>query len=110
LIGHLGRLPNPVINIGGLEYLQDCQQCRLVQGHRVLVSFRENHWRSLADHHTAARPARSGTPSQPITYTTRGDAAVESNGQAFDRGRLGDSVRLHISRLRLRINCALTCL
>jgi hypothetical protein len=87
LVDSLGRLPDPVINIGGLEYLQDFQQCRLVQGHRVLVSFRENHWRGLADHHTAACPARSGTPSEPVTYTTRGDAAVESNGQALARVR-----------------------
>ncbi len=87
LVDRLGRLPDPVINIGGLECRQDFQQCRLVQGHRVPVSFRENHWRGPADHHTAAGPARAGTPSEPITYTTRGDAAVESNGQALDRVR-----------------------
>jgi hypothetical protein len=44
LIDRLGRLPDPVINLGGFECIQDFQQCRLVQGHRVL-SFRENHWR-----------------------------------------------------------------
>jgi hypothetical protein len=53
LIDRLGRLADPVFNLGGLECLQDFQQCRLVQGHRVL-SFRENHWRGLADHHTVA--------------------------------------------------------
>jgi hypothetical protein len=42
---------------------ENFQQCRLVQGHRVLVSFRENHRRGLADHHTAAPPACAGTPS-----------------------------------------------
>jgi hypothetical protein len=29
----------------------------------VLVSFRENHWRDLADHPTVAPPACAGTPS-----------------------------------------------
>jgi hypothetical protein len=102
-----GRLPDPVITIGGLECLQDFQQCRLVQGHRVLISFRENHWRGLADHHTAACPARSGTPSEPITYTTRGDAAVESNGRALDRVRseiLSGYVFTAPSAHQLRIN------
>jgi hypothetical protein len=69
----VGRLADPVINLRGLECLQDFQQCRLVQGHRVL-SFRENHWRGLADHHTVAPPTCSDAPSGPITYTTGGDA------------------------------------
>jgi hypothetical protein len=50
LIDRLGRLLNPVINLSGLQYLQYLQylqQCRLVQGHRVLVSFRETHWRGF---------------------------------------------------------------
>ena len=54
---------------------------------QITCSAGQDHWRDLADHHTAACPARSGTPSEPITYTTRGDAAVESNGQALDRVR-----------------------
>jgi hypothetical protein len=37
------------------------------------VSFRENHWRGLADPHTVAAPACTGTPSRPRTYTTPGD-------------------------------------
>jgi hypothetical protein len=45
LIDRLGRLPDPVINLGGLQCIQNLKQCRLVQGHRVSVSFRENHWR-----------------------------------------------------------------
>ena len=36
LIGSFGRLANPVVNLGGLECLQDFKQGRLVQGHRVL--------------------------------------------------------------------------
>src|SRR5206468_8461977 len=75
LVDRFGGLPDPVIDLSGLECLQDFQQCRLVQGHRVL-SFRENHWRGLADHHTVASPACSGTPSGPITYTTGRDAAL----------------------------------
>ena len=47
LINRFGRLPDPVVNLGGLECLQDFKQCRLVQGHRVFVSFRENHWRGF---------------------------------------------------------------
>jgi hypothetical protein len=43
----LGRLPDPVINLGGLQCIQNLKQCRLVQGHRVL-SFREIHCRGLA--------------------------------------------------------------
>src|SRR5438046_9786760 len=70
-----GRLADPVINLSGLHCLQDFQQGRLVQGHRVL-SFRENHWRGLADHHTVAPPTCSGTPSGPITYTTGRDATA----------------------------------
>jgi hypothetical protein len=31
LIDRLGCLPDPVINLGGLKYLQDFKQCRLVQ-------------------------------------------------------------------------------
>jgi hypothetical protein len=59
--------------------------------------------RDRADH-------RAELVSEPITYTTRGDAAVESNGQALDRVRWEILSGLHILRLRLRINCALTCL
>jgi hypothetical protein len=45
----------------------------------VLVSFRENHCRGLADHHTVALQQAGGTPSGPITYTTRGDATSGSH-------------------------------
>jgi hypothetical protein len=54
LIDSLGCLPDLFVDLGGLQCLQHFQQCRLVQGHRVSVSFRENHWRGLADHHTVA--------------------------------------------------------
>src|SRR5256885_16178125 len=73
LVDRPGLLSDPVINLSGLHCLQDFQQGRLVQGHRVL-SFRESHWRGLADHHTVAPPTCSGTPSGPITYTTGRDA------------------------------------
>jgi len=46
LVDRLGRLPDPVIDLGGLECIQNLKQCRLVQGHRVL-SFREDHWRGF---------------------------------------------------------------
>jgi hypothetical protein len=42
LVDRLGCLPDPVIDLGGLECIQDFQQGRLVQGHRVSVSFCEN--------------------------------------------------------------------
>ena len=35
LIQRLGRRPNAVVNLGGLQCLQQLQQGRLVQGHRV---------------------------------------------------------------------------
>jgi hypothetical protein len=47
LADRLGRLAYPVINLGGFERFQDFQQGRPVQRHRVLVSFRENHWRGF---------------------------------------------------------------
>ena len=79
-----GRSPRPPAGSGHrprrpsvLQHLQHLQQCRLVQGHRVSVSFRENHWRGLAEHHTVALPACPGTPSRPNTYTTRRDATDE---------------------------------
>jgi hypothetical protein len=48
LVNRLGRLPDLVVNLGGLYYLQNLQQCRLVQGLRA-----------------------EGAPSGPATYTTR---------------------------------------
>jgi hypothetical protein len=75
LVDRLDSLADPVINVRGLHYLQNFWQCRLVQGHRVLVSFRENHWRDLADHHTVAPPGMRRQPSRPTIYTTREDAA-----------------------------------
>jgi hypothetical protein len=41
LVDRLGRLPDPVIDLGGFEYFQDFEQGRLVQGHRVRVLPRE---------------------------------------------------------------------
>jgi hypothetical protein len=84
LVDRLGRLPDPVIDLRGLQRIKYFQQCRLVLGHRVLVSFRENHWRGLGDHHTVALHAYTGTPSKPGTYTTRGDGPLPAS--AFDRG------------------------
>src|SRR5215213_1942765 len=40
----------------------------------VRVSFRENHWRGLADHRTVATPAWQLRHRGPATYTTRWDA------------------------------------
>ena len=44
---------DPFLDIGALEHFEQLEQERLIQGHRV-ESFRENHWRGLADHHTVA--------------------------------------------------------
>jgi hypothetical protein len=104
LVDRFGGLPDPVIDLSGLECLQDFQQCRLVQGHRVL-SFRENHWRGLADHHTVASPACSGTPSGPITYTTGRDAACRVSRRPKVRTRLngsGDGLGAYGSEGRVR--------
>jgi Septum formation len=43
-------------------------------GPSCAMSFRENHWRGFADHHTVALRRASGTPSGPATYTTGWDA------------------------------------
>jgi hypothetical protein len=45
LIDRRGRLTDPFFNISGLECLEDFKQGRLVQSHRVMCPFRENHWR-----------------------------------------------------------------
>jgi hypothetical protein len=49
-------MPDPINDISDLQRIEQLQQGRLVQGHRVHESFRENHWRGLADHHTVAPP------------------------------------------------------
>jgi hypothetical protein len=70
------RLPDPVINLGGLQCIQYFQQCRLVQGYRALFpSAKPFAWVSL-NHHTVAFHRASGTPSAPATYTSGGYAAA----------------------------------
>ena len=54
LIDRCGRGPDPVVDISGFEYLENLEQGRLFQGHRVLCPIVENHCRGLADHHTVA--------------------------------------------------------
>ncbi len=53
----------------------------------VCLSFRENHWRGLADHHTVAHRCASGTSSGPITYTTGWDATRFVKAQARGVGQ-----------------------
>ena len=65
LIDRLGRLADPVIDLGGLQCIQDFQQGRLVQGHRVLCPSARTIGVGLADHHTVALLRASGTPSGP---------------------------------------------
>jgi hypothetical protein len=36
LVDRFGRMPDPVINLGGLQRIQNLKQGRLVQGHRAL--------------------------------------------------------------------------
>jgi hypothetical protein len=41
LVDGLGGLADAVVDLGGLECVQDLQQCRLVEGHRACVLSRE---------------------------------------------------------------------
>jgi ClpP class serine protease len=54
LVDGLGGLPDAVIDLRGLECVQDLQQCRLVKGHRALCPFARTISRGLADHRTVA--------------------------------------------------------
>src|SRR6476619_7119586 len=67
------RLPNPVIDIRGLEHLKQVEQGRLVQSHRVMcpsartigvVPLTLTRWPSQT---------WSPTPRRPTTYTTNWD-------------------------------------
>jgi hypothetical protein len=59
LVDRLGGLADPVVDLRGLEYLQDFQQCRLVKGHRALCPFARTIGVGLADHRTVAAPTCS---------------------------------------------------
>jgi ClpP class serine protease len=39
LVDRLGGLADAVVDLRGLECIQDLQQCRLVKGHRALCPF-----------------------------------------------------------------------
>ena len=65
LVDGLGGLADAVIDLRGLECVQDLQQCRLVKGHRALCPFARTICRGLADHRTVALPTCAATSSWP---------------------------------------------
>lgn len=65
LVDRPGSRADPFLDACVLEFLEQLEQGRLIQGHRVFVSFRENHWRGLTDRHTMAPPTWSPTPTGP---------------------------------------------
>ena len=73
LVDGLGGLADTVTDIGGLECVQDFEQGRLVQGHRVapLYEFLGGFPQSLTRWPLLRAQARR---TRPGTYTTSGDA------------------------------------
>jgi hypothetical protein len=70
LVDGLGGLADAVVDVCGLECVQDLQQCRLVKGHRALCPFARTI--GVVSLTIARWPLRRGraTPSRPATYTT----------------------------------------
>ena len=54
LVDRLGGLADPLVDLRGLECIQDFQPCRLVKGHRALCPFAKTIGVGLADHRTVA--------------------------------------------------------
>jgi len=80
LVDRRRRLPNPLIDIGGLERVEHLEQGRPIQSHRVVcpsartigvVSLTITRWPSLT---------WSPTPSSPNTYTTARDVTAADQG------------------------------
>ena len=96
LIDRLGRRPDPILDIRDLQYLQQLEQGRLIQGHRVLCPSAKTIGVGFADHHTVAPSTWSPTPSGPTTYTTRRDATPADPGpfvgKVSERSRTGTRV------------------
>jgi hypothetical protein len=79
LIDRFGRPADPVVDLGGFECFQDFQDCRLVQGHRVLS-------RSARTIGVGSRwPSHSG-PSHVLRHAARADYLHHRRGRGRGRG------------------------
>jgi hypothetical protein len=89
LVDGLGGLADAVVDLCGLECVQDLQQCSLSSA-TVRVSFREHHWPGLADHRTVATLLCTATPSRSCSYTTPRDATFPVAYAAGSQVQSGD--------------------
>jgi len=87
-------MPDPVINLGGLQCIQNLKQRRLVQRHRALCPSCENHRRGLDDRHTVALLGAPGTPSEPLLKPPDGTPAScqQHAGTGYQRWSSGGLV------------------
>jgi hypothetical protein len=75
LIDRLRGLADTVTDIGDHQRVEDFEQGRLVQGHRVAPLYEI--LGGFTQRHAVASPPCSATPSRPRTYTTSGDATLD---------------------------------